>query len=80
MEDKHLALAERFIAFVEQVNNKDESLNVGDILIAMAVAMGFLVHFRNDDSSIDAVVTRLEKLIRHQAEKADKSLGREKPH
>lgn len=80
MENKHLALAKIFIALAEQVNIKDESLNVGDILIAMATAMGFFVHFRSNESTIDEVVGNLEKLIRHQAENADKLLGHEKPH
>ena len=79
METKHLDAASEMIAIVEAKHSPD--FTAGDAIIALGVALGFMIHFRNDETSIDEVMGHVTQLIRLQAERADDVLvKRDKTH
>lgn len=53
MEAKHLDLAEQFVSVAEKTRDSGVELGAGDIIIALATALGFFTHYRNHAYPVD---------------------------
>jgi hypothetical protein len=73
VETKHLEAANEFITIVERRRSPD--FTAGDAIIALSTALGFMIHYRNDDTSLEEVMGHVTQLIRMQAEHADRVLA-----
>lgn len=74
MEKRHLDAAGEFIALIEKKRD-DDAFGAGDGIIALGIALGFMIHYRDNDVTIDEVMEHVTALIRHNAERADETLA-----
>lgn len=76
MDKKHLDLASEFIKVIEKTQKANPELGVGDAIISLCTALGYMVHYRKDDSTIEEVIGHISELVRMHAERADVVLSK----
>lgn len=72
-DQKHWEIAERIIGILEEA--RDDDFGPGDAIIVLGKVIGFMAHFRNEDTPLETILDYINQYVRLNAERADKALA-----